>query len=134
MKNLVVVAVSLFQGEGAKPDSNGFDPVYLTPIAGMSPNRNVIAGTVAQNSGLEIGKSYLCKWTKLEDDPEYGPQYGWTKVSEISNPLDIINAEKELGAGKIFDVESKASTSDSNNTTASASNSNKKEAADPQKG
>ena len=124
MKNLVVVAVSLFQGEGAKADFNGFDPVYLTPIAGMSPNRNVIAGTVAKNSGLEIGKSYLCKWTRLEDDPEYGPQYGWTKVSEISNPLDIINAEKELGAGKIFDVEAKASTS----------NSNKKEAADPQKG
>lgn len=107
MNNLVIVAISAFNGEDAREDSNGLMPVYLTPIAGKSPNRNVIAGTVAKNSGLEVGKSYLVKWTRLEDDPTYGPQFSWTKVAEISNPMDIIKAEQELGAGTIFSVDAK---------------------------
>lgn len=103
---LAVVAVSQFQGESAEADKNGLNPVYLTPIAGRCPNRNVLAGTVAKSAGFEEGKSYLAKWTRLEDDPEYGVQYGWTKVNEISDPLLVIGAEEKLGPGLIFNADS----------------------------
>ena len=101
---LAIIAVSLFQGKEAEADSNGIMPYYLTPVAGNIPNRNVLAGTVAQNSGFVDGKSYLAKWTRLEDDATYGPQYGWTKVQEVTDPMAIIKAEQELGEGRIFDV------------------------------
>ena len=111
---LAIVAVSSFQGENSGADVNGLMPVYLNPICGNIPDRNVLAGTVARNSGFEEGKSYLAKWTRLEDDPEYGAQYGWTKVNEITDPLAIINAEAQLGAGRVFKVASVAeSTVDS---------------------
>lgn len=102
---LAIVAVSTFQGKEAQPDVNGLNSMYLTPVAGTIPNRNVLAGTVAKNSGFEEGKSYLAKFARLEDDPTYGPQFSWTKVSEVTNPLDIINAESSLGAGNIYDVD-----------------------------
>ena len=103
---LAIVAVSKFQGENAKEDSNGLMPVYLNPICGNVPDRNVIAGTVARNAGFEEGKAYLAKWTRLEDDAEYGVQYGWTKVNEMTDPLATINAEAQLGAGRVFKVSS----------------------------
>ena len=111
---LAIVAVSMYQGENAKIDINGLMPIYLNPICGTIPDRNVIAGTVARNAGFEEGKSYLAKWTRLEDDEEYGVQYGWAKVNEITDPLAIINAEAQLGAGRVFKVASIAeSTVDS---------------------
>ena len=103
---LAIVAISSFQGENAKEDSNSLMPVYLNPICGNIPDRNVLSGTVARNSGFKEDKSYLVKWTRLEDDAEYGVQYGWTKVNEISDPLAIINAETQLGVGKVFKVAS----------------------------
>ena len=105
---LAIVAVSSFQGENSGADVNGLMPVYLNPICGIIPERNVLSGTVARNSGFEEGKSYLAKWTRLEDDPEYGAQYCWTKVNEITDPLAIINAEVQLGAGRVFKVASVA--------------------------
>ena len=111
---LAIVSVSNYRGENAKEDSNQLMPMYLNPICGNIPDRNVLSGTVARNSGFEEGKSYLAKWTRLEDDPEYGAQYGWTKVNEITDPLAIINAEVQLGAGRVFKVASVAeSTVDS---------------------
>ena len=101
---LAIVAVSTFQGKEAQADTKGLMPMYLTPVAGTIPNRNVLSGTVAKNSGFEEGKSYLAKFVKLEDDPVYGVQFGWTKVSEVSNPLEIIAAEAQLGAGNIYDA------------------------------
>lgn len=118
MNNLVIVSVSKFQGENAQADKNGLDSVYLTPIAGKAPNRNVLAGTVAMNTGLEVGKSYLTKYTRIDDDPEYGPQYSWTKVSEVSDPLQIIQAEATLGAGMLFDVERAGSQTPAQRATA----------------
>ena len=103
---LAIVAVSKFQGENAKEDSNQLMPMYLNPICGNVPDRNVLSGTIARNAGFEEGKSYLAKWTRLEDDAEYGVQYGWTKVNEITDPLAIINAEAQLGAGRVFKVAS----------------------------
>lgn len=101
---LAIVAVSTFQGKEAQADVNGLMPIYLTPVAGTIPNRNVLAGTVAKNSGFEEGKSYLAKFTRLEDDPDYGVQFGWTRVSEVTDPMAIISAEASLGAGNIYDA------------------------------
>ena len=103
---LAIVAVSNYKGENVKEDSNCLMPVYLNPICGNIPDRNVLSGTVARNAGFEEGKAYLAKWTRLEDDAEYGVQYGWTKVNEMTDPLATINAEAQLGAGRVFKVSS----------------------------
>ncbi len=100
---MAVNTVSTFNGKEAEADRNGLMPVYLTPVAGFIPNRNVIAGTVAKNSGLEDGKTYLAKWTRVEDDPEYGPQFNFTKISEMS-AMEVITSLQALGDGQIFDA------------------------------
>lgn len=51
--------VSEFISENAVEDRRHEMPVIVVPLAGDTPRRrNVIAGTVAKNDGLEIGKSY----------------------------------------------------------------------------
>lgn len=116
MKNIgmAVVTVQAFRtSEGVSTDKNGKQNVILIPVAGRIPNRQVLAGTVAEQAGLEIGKTYLVNITKLEPDDkqaesrnleEFPHQFNWTKLSEMS-PLDIIKAPKDLGAPVVFNVE-----------------------------
>ena len=50
-------------------------------------------------------QDYIAYYVK-QFSTEYGVQYGWTKVNEITDPLAIINAEAQLGAGRVFKVAS----------------------------
>ena len=126
MNNLVIVAVSAFNGKEAKPDVNGLESVYLTPIAGKCPNRNVLAGTVAKSAGFEEGKTYLAKWTRLEDDPVYGAQVGWTKIQEVTDPLAVITATTQLGEGETFDVDKSAKKQEESEPVAEGASSTSK--------
>lgn len=93
--------VSMFNSNKAVEDKNGLMPMIIEPIAGSCPHKRVLAGTVAQNMNLEDGATYLFKWTKLEDDEEYGTQYGFTKLSTpIVDVIQIIKATTSLGAVK----------------------------------
>ena len=50
-------------------------------------------------------QDYIAYYVK-QFSTEYGVQYGWAKVNEITDPLAIINAEAQLGAGRVFKVAS----------------------------
>lgn len=97
-----LATVANFKGDNATPDKNGLEPVILDVLAGTCPNKRVLAGTVAMNLGLESGNSYMLKWTQLEDDTEYGTQYGFTLVHKIVDPLQIISVGSALGPAKLI--------------------------------
>ena len=87
----------------AKPDSNDLMPVILEPLGGTCPKKRVIVGTVARNMGIEEKQVYLFKWTRLEDDEEYGSQFGFVAVTHLPDPLQVITASQSLGEPTIVD-------------------------------
>jgi len=91
--------VNSFNG---KSDKNGNFPVILSVISGKCPQKRVISGTIAGNSSMEIGKTYLFEYTEGEEHPQYGKQYNFTKVSEPLKALEIIQVAKELGRPEVF--------------------------------
>ena len=97
---LVIVTANKFGKENL--DKNGKQAIYLSPVAGAVPNRNVISGTVAERAGLEAGKSYLVNVIETEAN-EFGRQFQFNKVAECS-VMDIINSVGTLGAGSVYDV------------------------------
>ena len=107
MSNLVIATVNPFNS--GNPDKNGKSPVILNVVSGKAPNRNVLSGTVAENAGIETGKSYIFRWREI-DPNEYGRQFRWTVVSEISG-LELIKASQELGEANVFDVAAQGQSS-----------------------
>lgn len=83
-----IVKVNSFQGSANRPavaDKNGFAPVLLSAHNGNLPtNGRVISGTVAQRSGLEVGKNYAVKVTLTKIDEQYGEQYQYEVIGELS--------------------------------------------------
>lgn len=103
---MIVAAVNPFtQG---KADKNGKAPVILNVVAGNFPNRNVVSGTVAENIGLEKGKTYLLSVREGEPDAKFGRQFGYSKLKELTAE-EIMKAPAMLGEANIFKVEASAS-------------------------
>lgn len=98
------VGTELGSGKKVKADSNGIAPYIFNVIAGKCPNRNIKAGTIVENSGFENGKSYLIQVRETETDPQYGRQFQFTKVSELTG-LEVIKAVGELGNAEVWAVD-----------------------------
>lgn len=88
-------------GEVAKVDKNGEQSVILVPIAGVCPDKRVISGTVALNEGLAINNTYLISCTEGDVDPEYGRQFNFSIVSNMS-VMEIMQSKQHLGEPAIF--------------------------------
>ena len=101
------VLVRAAQFNNGTIDKNGKEPVILNVIAGKAPNRLVIAGTVAETAGFELGKVYYANCREI-DANEYGRQFRWTVVQEISSPVHTVEMSKLLGNPEVFDVTAKA--------------------------
>ena len=99
---LFLGSVNSYNAKTAKPDSNGLEPVILEVIAGKCPKKRVLAGTIAKNMQIEIGITYLFKWTKLPDDPTYGTQYAFQAIMPVTDPLTLLQMTDKLGGGEIF--------------------------------
>ena len=98
--------VSTFNSNKAKEDTNGLMPMIIEPIAGSCPAKRVLAGTIAKNMELEAGCTYLFRFTQLEDDPKYGTQYNFMKLSPvIVDPMKIIEISGTLGQTKLIGEE-----------------------------
>lgn len=100
---LVLAAVTPFNGTNST-DKNGKDTVMLQCIAGQMPNRNVLAGTVAENMGIKIGHTYLLDVREQGEHVKFGKDYTFIKVKEIDSALDIVKTAKELGDPIILTV------------------------------
>jgi len=86
---MTIVRVGAFTGTG-KTDKNGKSPVYLTYISGdaLPENARVQSGTIAENSGLEIGNSYMVNVNPAEAY-EGKAQFNVTVVAPVSG-ADLI--------------------------------------------
>lgn len=104
LNEIVVVVVSAFQKPGAIADKNGIANVFLTPVAGKLPNQAmVVAGTVAEKAGLNIGSTLLVMITEKAPDETYGRQFGHTVLGPVA-PTDILGLRKELGTALVIDT------------------------------
>lgn len=104
MSNLQTVAlcsVSEYRKDGKEFDRNGNQNVFLSPLSGKIPNKcMVMAGTVAINNEIAIGKTYVFKFSEKQPKEdgsdasvfeEYGRQFNTQKISEAS-VMDILQA------------------------------------------
>lgn len=102
-----IVNPATFNG---KEDVNGRMPVMLNPVFGTVPYRRIINGTIAHNSGLEVGKTYLVQIEMVDNtNPATGlvtkqPQVtrlgdgAITALELATNRTKFLN---EMGAGKV---------------------------------
>jgi hypothetical protein len=99
-----VVKVNQFSGSANRPataDKNGFAPILLSAHNGTLPtNARVISGTVAHRAGLEVGKNYAVKVTLTGVDAEYGDQFQYEVVGELTT-MEVITKLKEFGQGVV---------------------------------
>lgn len=101
-KTLGMAAVSAAQFNG-NPDKNGKLPVILRPFAGKCPNKFVISGTVAETEGIQVGKSYLVNILEREESAEYGRQFQYQKLNELT-ALESASIVGSLGNAIILNV------------------------------
>jgi hypothetical protein len=99
----IVGTITRFSGT-TTPDKNGKSPVMVQCIAGRMPNRNVLSGTVAERAGFEVGKTYLMQVRQAGHDKEFGDDFNFIKVMELTKAADIVEASEKLGKPEIFDV------------------------------
>lgn len=85
-------------------DKNGLEPVIISPVLGRCPNRNVLSGTIAQNLGIEAGKTYLFNVSEIEPDPEYGRRFIFTKLKELT-AQEIIESVGKLKPRQLITVD-----------------------------
>lgn len=114
-----VVKVNQFQGRADRPatsDKNGFAPVILTAYNGIVPEKaRVISGTVAHRAGLTVGKNYAVKITLARMDSQYGEQYQYDVVGELTT-VETVTKLHEFGQG----VVQRAVSNDTTNTVNAA--------------
>jgi hypothetical protein len=83
-------------------DPHGFPSIWLSPIAGSIPNRNTLAGSVARRAGILLDGDGVIAPGESKGHPfakrvvygeyilqsiheEFGPQYAWTIIKDMSN-------------------------------------------------
>lgn len=98
---MIVVSVTPFSGTST-PDKNNKFPVMLQCIAGKMPNRNVLSGTVAERTGIEIGRTYLMQVREVGTDKLFGQDFNFVKIRELMTGEDIARTAKELGKPEII--------------------------------
>lgn len=87
-------------------DKNEKQNVFLRPLAGTVPNRMFMPGTIAESSGFEVSKTYGILVTERDEDPQYGRQFDFRVVKEMSfmeavqaseqMPVEVINVNAEV--------------------------------------
>lgn len=100
---MIVVSVTPFSGTSST-DKNGESPVMLQCIAGRMPNRNVLSGTVAKRAGIEVGKTYLMQCREQGYDAQFGTDFNFVKVKELTEGADIAITCKQLGTPEIVNI------------------------------
>ena len=106
LNTMFIATVAAFTGSNENPadaDKNGKMPILLNVIAGQAPNKRILAGTLAERNGFEVGKAYLVQATEVEPDVEYGRQFNFTAVKEASL-MEVVEAGKHLGPAALLDV------------------------------
>ena len=88
----------------ATADSNGLMPVLLNVISGTCPTKRILSGTAAKNAGLTVGQTYIISVSEGDVDPEYGRQFDFNAIKEMS-VMDIIEHGTAFGPAKLVEVD-----------------------------
>lgn len=98
-----IAIVNVVSWNSKEADKNGEMPILLKALAGKSINKSILAGTIAKSSGFELNKSYMVQIAEGKPSDEYGRQFNFTNLGEVSG-LELIKAIKELGNPVIANV------------------------------
>lgn len=96
LNEMIIGTITAYSGTNST-DKNGEEPIMVQCMAGIMPNRNVLSGTLAKRAGFEIGKTYLINVREVGFDKEFGRDFNFIKVKEITEATEIIRALKLLG-------------------------------------
>lgn len=106
MSYFSIVTVSTYNG--GNEDTNGYMPVILNPVFGTMPYNRILNGTIAQNSELETGKTYLVAVDMVENtNPKTGKVTLQPQVTNLGaiSAMDLALSRKkfleQMGAPKI---------------------------------
>lgn len=99
----IVVRVTPYSGSNST-DKNNKESVMLQCIAGKMPNRNVLAGTVAERAGFEVGKTYLAQVREAGFDVDFGRDFTFLMIEELHG-VDIMDVCDRIGAPEIITIE-----------------------------
>lgn len=101
-----IVTPAIFNG--GKEDTNGNQPVILSPIFGTMPYTRIINGTISKNLGFEMGKTYLINCELVDNT---NPNTGEVNVQPRVTNLGEISAKElalsrrdfidQMGLGKV---------------------------------
>jgi hypothetical protein len=115
MFNSVIIASVAIYSQGAL-DKNGKQPVILNVCAGKCPNRTILSGTIAENLGIEVGKTYVLGVRETAPDATYGRRFVYDVKMPITDAVQLMTIASTQKA-EIFDVNAKEEVKDA---TASA--------------
>lgn len=86
---MFIATINEYTGENAKEDRSGNMPLILNVLGGKCPNKRMISLGWADTQGMEVGKTYLIRDEEIASHPEYGRQFTFHKVQEVS-ALEIV--------------------------------------------
>lgn len=102
-------------------DPHGYPTVWLSVIAGKIPNRQTLAGSVAQRAGIPVDGNGIIprgeqqgypsatrvvygQWLQTGVHDIYGPQYTFSIMDANISPKESLEMEALLGAPEVFTV------------------------------
>lgn len=83
--------------EYVKDKSSGLQTVILVPKAGKIPYQRTLSGALAQRLGLIEGSMYHVDWTEQAPSAEYGRQFNFDNLGEVSGYKAIREIKDDLG-------------------------------------
>ena len=103
---IFVATIKPFRGSNIRPseeDKNHLTPILLDVVAGSCPNRRVLSGTVAKRAGMIEDNTYMCKYEEI-DATEYGRQFRFSTIVQLTSPSEILEAVMSLGMPNLIEV------------------------------
>ena len=70
---------------------------------------------MAQREGFDVNSSYICQFTEQEEDEEFGRQFNFVNLGEVS-ALELMKISQEGGPAVIVDVTDDAGSEGSEGT------------------
>ena len=107
----LTVGQAMASGKIVEVDKRGAAPVILSIVAGTSPNKLIISGTVAQSMEIEDGGTYLMSVIE-RDANEYGRQFTYTNLGQLS-PLEVMQSPGLLGQPEVIKITGSAEAGES---------------------
>ena len=99
------IKVSTFNGDNAKVDKHGLDPLYFELLSGTMPNRPVQSGTMCERKELKVGDSAIINFTERAPSKEFGRQFSFSRIMPVTTVHELKEAMDCFGKPVMLNVD-----------------------------